>query len=531
MSLKLKKQELDKWLDEVDYSYLTEGDYVPTEFALKFMAFVKMVNGEAGEGNKTPPVHLAMLDKVVSESPYVANLVFRGAAKTTLFAEYLSLFIATFGRIDGFGDVPFMIYVSDSMDNGVKSARENTQHRYDKSAFMQYWVPHAKFTDKSMEFRNKDGHDFCVMMYGAKTGIRGAKRFGQRPVLAILDDLVGDEEADSAASMEDIKNTVYKGIEHAMDPNRYKIIMNGTPFNKDDVLVEAVESGGWDANVWPVCEKFPCEEKDFKSAWPDRFTYKLVKQKYDHAVATGKLPAFLQELMLRISGDENRMVLDSDIRWYSRAKLLKNKSQYNFYITTDIAVSDDKKANQSVISVWAYSASGEWFWVDGICHRKLIDVTWNELFRLVSEYKPVGVGIEVSGQQKAFIKHLQSEMMTRNIWFNFLSSEKSNDPGIRPHTNKLVRFNIVVPWFKSGKMHFPEEMKFGLEMGECMGEIRLVTTMGIKGRDDFLDSISQLGYISPWKPSDNSGAASDDSGPFPDEPTAPEESKMSSYIV
>ena len=32
-----------------------------------------------------------------------------------------------------------------------------------------------------------------------------------------------------------------------------------------------------------------------------------------------------------------------------------------------------------------------------------------------------------------------------------------NKPGIRPNTNKMVRFNIVVPWFKQSRMYFPRE--------------------------------------------------------------------------
>jgi hypothetical protein len=65
-------------------------------------------------------MHLAMLDKVPNGS-YIANLCFRGAAKTTLFMEYFCLFLAVFGY-PGFGAVEGMLYVSDSMDNGVKSA-------------------------------------------------------------------------------------------------------------------------------------------------------------------------------------------------------------------------------------------------------------------------------------------------------------------------------------------------------------------------------------------------------------------------
>ena len=86
-----KKIELETWLDEVDYDSLNSS-YVPTEFALLFMNFIKLVNGEEGEQHKTPPVHLKMLDKMVGSRRYVANLCFRGAAKTTLFMEYIKSF-------------------------------------------------------------------------------------------------------------------------------------------------------------------------------------------------------------------------------------------------------------------------------------------------------------------------------------------------------------------------------------------------------------------------------------------------------
>ena len=58
----LKKQKLDEWLNQVDYAELNSSSYLPSEFALIFMNFIKLVNGSTGESNKTPPVHLKMLD-------------------------------------------------------------------------------------------------------------------------------------------------------------------------------------------------------------------------------------------------------------------------------------------------------------------------------------------------------------------------------------------------------------------------------------------------------------------------------------
>ncbi|MBL4706647.1 MAG: hypothetical protein JKY54_19110, partial [Flavobacteriales bacterium] len=356
------------------------------------------------------------------------------------------------------------------------------------------------------------------------------KIFGKRPVLVVLDDLVSDDDAKSPVSMAAIKDTLYKGVNFALDPTRRKIIFNGTPFNKDDVLYEAVESGAWDVNVWPVCETFPCAREDFRGAWGDRFTYDYVLEEYTALKLSGKLAAFYQELMLRISSAEERLVQDSEIRWYSRPALLNNRGRFNFYITTDFATSDKQTADYSVISVWAYNANGDWFWVDGVCARQTMDVTINDLFRLVSEYHPQSVGVEITGQQGAFIQWLQSEMMNRNIWFNF--TQEKGSPGIRPVVNKLSRFNLVVPFFKMGKMYFPKEMEESKIMQIGMGQIQLATINGLKGKDDFLDTISMLMHMDPWKPSETSSMSQgkDDRWDL-DDNDENDDIGLSSYIV
>lgn len=527
----LIKQELDDWLDGVKYAELNSSAYVPSEFALTFMNFIKLVNGVQGESHKTPPVHLKMLDKVINPHTYIANLCFRGASKTTLFMEYLSLFLGMFHYIPGFGKVDGMLYVSDSMDNGVKSARKNIEFRYNASEFAQEWIPHAKFTDNYLEFGNKNGELLGIKMFGAKSGLRGTKVFGKRPVLAVLDDLVSDEDANSLAAMSAIKDTVYKGVNHALDPTRRKVIFNGTPFNKNDILIEAVESGGWDVNVWPVCEKFPCTEEEFSGAWEDRFPYKFVREQYEFAEKNGKLSSFYQELMLRISSEDERLVQDTEIRWYSRAALLDSAGNYNFYVTTDFATSKKQTADYSVISVWAYNSNGDWFWVDGVAARQTMDVSIDDLFRLCQQYKPQQVGVEVTGQQGAFITWLQREMMVRNVWFSFASSEKSNEPGIRPLTDKLARFNIVVPWFKAGKFYFPKEMRETAIMQMFMQQLRLATNSGLKGKDDCIDTISMLGFFKPWKPSDSLPTNTQEADIWDMSGGTKQVTSLSSYIV
>jgi predicted phage terminase large subunit-like protein len=515
-------------------SYEVDPNYVPSDFALEFVTFIKLVNGGQGEENLTPVVHYKMLDTITDGGRRIINLCHRGIAKTTVMGEYLFLYVATYGELPGFGRVDLALYVSDSIENGVKNMRKNLEFRWENSDFLREYVPEIRFTDIRWEFKNADGKVFIVKGYGAKTGVRGAKEMGKRPQLAVLDDLISDEDARSVTVIAAVEDTVYKAVTYALHPAKNMIIWSGTPFNAKDPLYKAVESGAWAVNVFPVCEQFPCTREEFRGSWPDRFTFEYVKAQYDEAVKLGKVDTFNQELMLRIMSEEDRMILDGDIGWYKIDAVLRNKSRFNFYITTDFATSIKDKADFSVISVWAYNNVGDWLWVDGICKRQLMDKNIDALFRFAQMYRPQQVGIEVTGQQGGFIKWIQEQMLERNIFFPLASEGNSNDPGIRPNTNKLVRFNTVVPLFKARKIFFPIERKTEPTIQEAVNELSLVSVSGFRSKhDDFIDTISMLSSLNPWKPSEEAPLVETGKGDGMwdlDVGSEPED-RMASYIV
>ena len=521
--------KVEDYLNNMDYK--PDPLYTPSVFALMFVNFIKLVNGAQGEENKTPVVHYRMLDTITRGGTRIINLCHRGIAKTTVMGEYLFLFIGVYGDIPGFGKVPLALYVSDSIENGVKNMRKNLEFRYENSDFLKEFIPEARFTDIRWEFKNKEDNKFVVKGYGAKTGVRGAKEMGTRPVLAVLDDLISDEDARSATVISAVEDTVYKAVNYALHPKHNMIIWSGTPFNAKDPLYKAVESGAWSVNVFPVCEQYPCTEEEFCGSWPDRFPYKYVKKQYDDAVKLGKVDTFNQELMLRIMSEEDRLIQDGEIRWYKRDQILQNKSRFNFYITTDFATSDKQASDFSVISVWAVNNNQDFFWVDGVVKRQNMGDNIHWLFAMASKYKPMAVGIEVSGQQSGFIPWIQQEMMSRNIYFNLASENNKNAPGIRPTTNKLVRFQMVVPWFKSGHMYFPLDLQTDPRMVEATSELTLVSAGGFKSKhDDFADTISMLGLMKIQFPSDEIEVRESDGVYDMDvEEAAP--SRLSSYII
>jgi predicted phage terminase large subunit-like protein len=500
--MSLVKKTVDEWLNDIDYN--DDPTYVPSEFALEFVSFIKLVNGEKGEENKTPVIHYKMMDKIAGKKENTANMCARGLAKTTIFAEYLFLYIAVYGSIPGFGNVDYALYVSDSIENGVKKMRLRMERRCENSEFLKKYITTSRFTDIRWYFKNAEGKEFVVTGHGAKTGVRGTVELNTRPQLAVLDDLLGDEDARSATIIENVENTVYSAIDYALHPNKRKVIWSGTPFNAKDPLYKAIESGVWYVNVYPVCEAFPCSREEFKGAWEDRFSFDYVNNQYFKSKGAGKLDSFNQELMLRITSPEERLINDSDIIWYKRSNVLQNKGAYNFYITTDFATSDKEHADFSVINVWAYNNNGDWLWVDGFCKRTLMDKTIDELFRLVQEYRPQEVGIETTGQQGGFISWIQNEMGQRNNYFTLSKGRNSNTIGIRPTKDKMSRFQQnAIPLFKSKKIWLPEELKDSEELVELLFELSLATLKGFKSKhDDQIDTITMLAELNAWKPSE-----------------------------
>jgi len=496
------KKQVDVWLNEISYS--PDQEYVPSEFSLDFVNFIKLVNGGEGEEHKTPVAHYRMLDQVSGRKQNIANMCCRGSAKTSLFGEYLFLYLAVYGAIMGFGPVELALYISDSIENGVKNMRKNLEFRWQNSEFLQKYVPETRFTDVRWEFKNAFGKTFIVRGYGAKTGVRGAKEMGRRPDLAILDDLISDDDARSPTVIAAVEDVVYKAIDYALHPTRRKTIWSGTPFNAKDPLYKAVESGAWWVNVFPICEHFPCSEEEFKSVWPDRFTYEYVHTQYYKALQAGMIDTFNQELMLRIMSEEERVISDSDINWYPHRKVKDRRGYFNFYITTDFATSEKEASDFSVINVWALNNNGDWFWVDGFCEKVLMNRSLDQLFLLAQKWQPQAVGVEVSGQQQGFISWIQTLMMDKNIYFTLAKQIGSTQIGIRPTKDKMSRFQTnAVPLFKAGKIYFPEELRESEELAEMLNELRLATVKGFKSKhDDCIDTITQLGEMYTWRPSE-----------------------------
>lgn len=436
---------------------MTEPKYIPSQEALKFIAFLRATGNEE---NTSPEAHYKIADILFSNKKKDWKVVIeclRGVGKSTL-VEYVFIYVAAIGTWPNFGKVPFVVFLGASQEGNVKAFFKNVAGKIENSNLLRSLITVQRQTDNEIELVNKDGVETIAAGRGMSTNWRGIRsRTGKRPTVLIADDVLPNDVMTSEVIRKTIEVNWFNSALPALDPIKHKVIYIGTPLSESDLLHQLKRSGAYKIIRFPLCPKFPVPEDEFQSVWPDRFSYEYTRDLFNQYKAAGTTQSFYTEYMLEITDLTTLLVEDEDIQWYDPTILKENKHNYNFYISTDFATSTKKSADFSTIGVWAISSNNDWLLVDGQCLRQTMQENIDDLFRYVKKWSPLSVGIENSGQQGGFISIMQEMMMKRNIWFTFAKKQGSKDLGIRPIKDKMHRFVTgVQPKFKQNKIWFPK---------------------------------------------------------------------------
>jgi hypothetical protein len=259
---------------------------------------------------------------------------------------------------------------------------------------------------------------------------------------------------------------------------------------------------------------------------------------YKEAMMSGTIDDFMQELMLRITSEENQLIDVSRIPWFSRSDLLRNKDAYNWYIVTDLAVSKASTADLAVIIVIAVDAKGNHFIVDGQAKRGDPSDHINDVFDYAQKYNPLSVGIEISGQQAAFVSMLRDKMIRENRFFH-IHEQVPGKPGIRTPVgkNKYTNFLGILHLFSNQKLWLPKELRETFFIQEMLQELKGVTKtntgkrIGVSKHDDVIDALAQIQHLNVVLPSEQQTTQHKNSdGIWAIEEIEPEEEYYNPYI-
>lgn len=542
---------VDWLLANVDLTF--EG-YIPSEVAFEFFSFIRLALGEEPE-NANPLAHYFLIDTIFQQDSVKDYFEARGVdyeaikgrtaimccrefSKSTLIGTFLPLFMAWKGEIPGYGKVNYGLYVGDSMRNNVKTTMNTIEMVFLESEWLTDQFEKPRFTDEVMELvrhprtkaeiatyqrameagkkidqvPGRSKRKFAMKGVGAQTGTRGTRSGLDRPQFVIFDDLVSSEtDANSPTVLASIESTIDSDVLKALHGAGSFAMIIGTPYNKKDPVYRRLESGSWIPIVFPICkqvyEGMPKEE--FEGVWEDRHSYKNVMKRYMEDLKENKLRSFNQELMLRISNEEDRLIPEAWINWYNRSDIIKKGSEYNWVITSDFTTTGKKGSDFSGMAVWAINSEGDWLLVDLVLKKLDLTEQYRELFRLVRLYKRftgnIEVGIEIDGQQKIHIHSIKQQMARDNEYFTIARQKGTNTEGIRSASvpgKKFDRFRGTVPQFQNMKVWFPNELKGTADMTELLQELQYATVEGFGSlHDDGCDLITMMTMMDLYAPS------------------------------
>jgi len=498
-----------------DYDKLLSDGYKPSLESIKFIEWQKVF---APEKNKSDIIHYLMLDSLFADSPLNVLQCSRGVGKTTTseLAVIYAMMMGTFPGMDG--EVNYCLFLGDSEDNGVKQFVDAVYLKIINNPKIDALINIEKKVKNELVVTIGD-RTFWLVGRGAKQSPRGTKRGPKkdiRPQLLIADDVTNEDDAKSEIEREEIKTRFNRAFLPALEPGFNKVILIGTPQHEDDIVLTKMRNNTWNRVKLPIASTWRANitENEFVGAWEDRFPFKVVKDIYSQYKEDGDASGFMQEYMLELMDESDRMFKDEDFMTFSYKEVKKNLNNMNYYISTDFNASATKNSDFGVILVVGVTNNNDWMVVDGIHSRELDSSGWiDTLFEFVRRYEPLEVGAEQIAFQSSMNEWIRKEMIRRNLYFNFVEMKDNKSK------KKISRIATLAPRHHLKKIQLPDDHCKTL-IDELIHEMKMTTRKECKARrDDVIDCLSnftQLGMIAPGK--QDTVAYSHEDGVFEEDP-------------
>lgn len=461
--------------------YLTP--YVPKEEGLKFFAWDNLMFG--AKDNETPKVHYQLVDTLLTRHHLFSAMCFRGFAKTSIMSHKMPLYVAMDGGMPNFGNVMNAVLVSDTFDQ-ADGQLQSCMAYYQSSDKLQSFLNLVKRKEGSLLFENNRGQEFYISARGAGQSFRGTNYKGQRPQWIIGDDLLNDDILYNKELNKKLIKWWSSVVMKAIDVNRFKVTVIGTPLLEDDLISMLVNSPSYHSVKFPAMQEFPVPKSQIVSAWADRFTPNKLWEMWTEAEELGTQDEFYREMQLQVVTDDTRVFKKEWFVDYKYVDIKKHKHKYNFFTTMDLAVSQKESADYTVVMTIAVNGNNDWF-ICRVDHKRMnpsevLDI----LFSHIRQFRPLEVRAEKAALQQVLGHFINERMIKENTHFLYNPLEANSK------MSKEYRILSLQPKMKARKIYFPDDISHDGVM-ELKHELLGFTKTGSTTKhDDLADTLANF---------------------------------------
>lgn len=425
----------------------------------------------------SPPFHKECWELCTSPEKYVAIAAPRGHAKST--AITLGYGLATLL----FRERKFMLLVSDTESQSSlflglfkQELQDNTElidlfgiKRNDKGV-----VEFLKNSETDVIVECTDGHKFRIIAKGAEQKLRGLIWNGSRPDIIMCDDMENDELVMNAERRKKMRNW-FKGALLPSLSDHGVVRMVGTILHSDSLLESLMPNPSDKRTVstglkeyttmrtmWKTV-KYRAHTSDFKTLlWPEKKQANYFKVLYEDAVATGTTDTYSREYL--------NYPIDEAVSFFKRGDFLPvteedRKKKLNYYITADLAISEQERADFSVFIVGGVDEDKRIHIKQIIRERMDGKEIVDTFLSLQRAYNPSAFGVEDMQVSKAIGPFLREEMIKQNTYLSLVqlkhggkdkvSRARSIQARMRAHGIKFATEEDWFPTFENECLTFP----------------------------------------------------------------------------
>jgi len=349
----------------------------------------------------SPPAHVEVMDLWRSQDEFVLIEMFREGGKSTLSEEFLLLEAC-------FQNFGYCIILGETYTKACQRLEaikfEAMKNMKLLALFGKLRVAGNVWNENQIELAN----GVMIEAHGWEEEIRGFKWHDLRPDRCYLDDVENKERVKSKEAVDASMRKIYLELMPAMDKEKGKIRVTGTPLAEDCMIVRMRQNPDWTCRSYPICNG-DIDNPATVALWPERYPMEWIRKKKDQAERAGQLRGFLQEYMLMAIGSTDKPFEAEHIHEIAidPASWLPKTLVVDPARTANIGTSD--RTGRVVISrlatrIFVHASSGDFWKPDQIIA---------DAFDTSARFDGATVAIEKNSLDEWLLQPMRAEMLRR----------------------------------------------------------------------------------------------------------------------
>lgn len=410
--------------------------------------------------DESPAFHEEMCNLLYDPHPLVAEMAFRGAAKSTWLEEY-ALLTALFRESE------FELIVGPKWESACERLAPIRYELETNDALIELFGDQKSSPWSMGEIVLANG--VKIQAIGAGQSMRGKKHNDERPDTAIIDDLEDEENIRTEEARDRTERWLTGTLLPALHPTKRKVRFAGTAIHPKSLIIKKCNDPKWKSRIFPIINIDP-DTGEEKSAWPSRFPLSWIKEEQQQYLHAGRYVEFEQEYMCRAEDQAGKPF---------QARMIKIEPAPEVYMPTFMMV-DPARTTGIKASRTGY---GAWSWLGNKLYIRRARGFFHKPDEIVStiaqwnrELQPVTVGVEAVGLEEFLMQPLRVEAVKSGA-IPFIDIRAPKDKlsfikGLQPfyiagdiiHVEHLPDLEQELLQFPTGRMDVLNTIAYALRM-------------------------------------------------------------------